>query len=334
MIRAYAKWKAKHDYILAEEKDAAMKDLNASAALYRAGQRRKEVKRMNAEAQKIEDTIKEVDEKMAKGFWQCECGRENLEVPAVPQDEGAAIHCECGKAMKLVRTDLMTGQEKYEAEKERNVQMAAANRQAAKDNEEQIKGHENAAAMFRKAVRRRRLRAQARHAGHGHTQHPAPRGEEAGDSRRVHKLGIIVRTAGGCKKTHDSTNPMKVAFDIDDTLWKVRIRNVLGRVVGDQVPDYDIIQVLRWFAANGDDVYVWSAGGIDYAQQIVDKLGLSESVTVVAKQEDPRFIPDLTFDDEAIKIGMANCRVRRPDYEKIAAELQEDAKPADAKPNP
>ena len=45
-------------------------------------------------------------------------------------------------------------------------------------------------------------------------------------------------------------------------------------------------------------MYVWSAGGVQYAQQIVDKLGLSELVTVVPKQEDLRMIPHLTFDDE------------------------------------
>lgn len=121
---------------------------------------------------------------------------------------------------------------------------------------------------------------------------------------------------------------MKIAFDIDDTLWKIRIYKTNGTVVGDQVPDFDLIQVLRWFVANGDDVYVWSAGGVPYAQQIVDKLGLSEFVTVVPKQEDPRFIPDLTFDDEPIKIGMVNCKIRRPDHQQVynalKAELKED----------
>jgi hypothetical protein len=33
-----------------------------------------------------------------------------------------------------------------------------------------------------------------------------------------------------------------------------------GRVASDQVPDFGLIQVLRWFVANGDDVYVRSAG--------------------------------------------------------------------------
>jgi phosphoserine phosphatase len=114
---------------------------------------------------------------------------------------------------------------------------------------------------------------------------------------------------------------MKIAFDIDDTLWKIRIREVDGRVVGDQVPDFDLINVLRWFATNGDDVYVWSAGGVLYAQQIVDKLGLTDLVIVIPKQHDPHYQIDLAFDDEPVTLGLANCRIRRPDYEKQVEEI-------------
>ena len=46
-----------------------------------------------------------------KGCWLCECGKENTDVPAVPQDDGHGIQCDCGKQMKLIRRDLMTGQE-------------------------------------------------------------------------------------------------------------------------------------------------------------------------------------------------------------------------------
>jgi hypothetical protein len=43
MIRAIAKWWAKLAYTFKEEVDAALKDLNASAAQFRAGERRKEI---------------------------------------------------------------------------------------------------------------------------------------------------------------------------------------------------------------------------------------------------------------------------------------------------
>jgi phosphoserine phosphatase len=125
---------------------------------------------------------------------------------------------------------------------------------------------------------------------------------------------------------------MNVAFDIDDTLWKVQIRKSKGAVLGEQVPDFDVIQVLRWFAANGDHVYVWSAGGTDYAQQIVDKLGITDLVEVIPKhRQRGEFDPyiDLSFDDEDVILGAANCRVKRADheetYKQLVAELKEDA---------
>lgn len=113
---------------------------------------------------------------------------------------------------------------------------------------------------------------------------------------------------------------MIVAFDIDDTLWKVRYRGCPngcrlshrdGQVAGhyDQVPDFDLIQVLRWFHQNGDKVLVWSAGGVQYAEAIVAKLGLDDMVTVVEKAATNS--ADLTFDDQEVKLGTVNVRVSR-----------------------
>lgn len=102
---------------------------------------------------------------------------------------------------------------------------------------------------------------------------------------------------------------MRVAFDIDDTLWKVE-----GEVgTYHQVPDYDLIQVLRWFAANGDEVIVWSAGGMDYAKTIVRNLGLEGLVTVIPKGKVDGI--GITFDDQEINIGAANVRVKREQRE-------------------
>lgn len=125
---------------------------------------------------------------------------------------------------------------------------------------------------------------------------------------------------------------MIIAFDIDDTLWKIRVikraypegggdcvlgcyedLHECGRYRYDQVPDYDLIQVLRWFYSNGDTIWVWSAGGEDYAQTIVDKLGLNDMVTVVKKETvfDPVVRPDITFDDQEVNLGKVNVRVKR-----------------------
>ena len=101
---------------------------------------------------------------------------------------------------------------------------------------------------------------------------------------------------------------MKIAFDIDDTIYKI------DRKYNCQVPDYDLIQVLRWFANNGDEVFIWSAGGTEYAQTIVDKLGLTDLVEVIPKGEfgNKQLNIDLTFDDDKCEqIGKVNIIVKR-----------------------
>ena len=121
----------------------------------------------------------------------------------------------------------------------------------------------------------------------------------------------------------------KIAFDIDDTLYKI-IK--VDRVLADnltmkdggfkQVPDYDLISVLRWFYNNGDEVFVWSAGGIDYARQWVEKFGLSEMVTVMRKMNTDKEgkgtgmpIMDIAFDDCETKLAKVDIRVKREPWQ-------------------
>jgi len=103
---------------------------------------------------------------------------------------------------------------------------------------------------------------------------------------------------------------LKVAFDIDDTIWKIVETSSDGKTR--QVPDYDLIQVLRWFYNNGDEVFVWSAGGLDYAQTIVDKLGLTDMVKVIPKNNyDGKIEIDIAFDDFDTKLAKVDIRVNR-----------------------
>jgi hypothetical protein len=159
MIRLIAQWWARVQYVFKEEASAAVLELNSSAALYRAEERRKAAKQMNEQADGIEANIKEVDEKMEKGFWQCEAGHEKGDAFLPEQvDDTTRKRLECKAPAKLIRADLMTGQEKYEAAKERKEAegMAAGNRAAAKEHEDQIKGNEDAAAMFKKQAKQAR----------------------------------------------------------------------------------------------------------------------------------------------------------------------------------
>jgi hypothetical protein len=91
----------------------------------------------DAQASTLEQGVKDVDEKMAKGLFECKGGHEiqfirgKKSVKQIAEDEKFCTGC--GKPTKLVRTDLLTGQEKYDNEKERREveKMAEASRQAA-----------------------------------------------------------------------------------------------------------------------------------------------------------------------------------------------------------
>ncbi|HXP49425.1 MAG TPA: hypothetical protein VN922_05700 [Bacteroidia bacterium] len=112
--------------------------------------------------------------------------------------------------------------------------------------------------------------------------------------------------------------PINVAFDIDDTLYKISKYKEDGKNRFLQVPDYPLVGVLRWFHNNGDNIYVWSAGGVLYAEQIVVKLGLSEWVTkVIPKDTASRdfYGIDIAFDDADPNMGKVNVKINRPDYE-------------------
>ena len=100
-----------------------------------------------------------------------------------------------------------------------------------------------------------------------------------------------------------------VAFDIDDTLAKI-IKQKNDFI---QVPDYDLIQVMRWFINNGDKVYAWSAGGVDYAKMWIRKLGFIDSVTVIPKVDLGNKHPDMdiAFDDCENNLAKTTVIIKR-----------------------
>jgi phosphoserine phosphatase len=107
---------------------------------------------------------------------------------------------------------------------------------------------------------------------------------------------------------------MNIAFDVDNTLYKVNwvMRNGINFPVY-QSPDYELMQVLFWYVNNGYNVYIWSAGGIDYAKSICEKLGILDKVQVIRKdmQTAREYNIDLTYDDQIVLLGKVNIRVNR-----------------------
>src|ERR1019366_10131236 len=104
---------------------------------------------MTKEADEMDARIKEVAEMEEKGFWLCDDGHEDAKIPPVPQDDGHQITCSCGKPMKLVKRDQMTGQEKYESDKERKEVEAilADKRKAIEGQKAELENQQNTAKM-------------------------------------------------------------------------------------------------------------------------------------------------------------------------------------------
>ena len=100
---------------------------------------------------------------------------------------------------------------------------------------------------------------------------------------------------------------MKIAFDIDGTLWLTNHKE------GKEEPNRLLLEVLRWFVANGDEVYLWSSGGVEYAKEIAGKLGVKEMVKFIEKPDFGGHHPDmdLAFDDVEKNLAKTNILVKR-----------------------
>ncbi len=101
----------------------------------------------------------------------------------------------------------------------------------------------------------------------------------------------------------------KIAFDIDNTLAKIVLQN--DKVT--QIPDYDLIQNLKWFVSNGDEVFAWSGGGVDYVKMWLTRLGLSDIVKAIPKVAFGKTHPDIdiAFDDAESNLAKVTIRVKR-----------------------
>lgn len=61
---------------------------------------------------------------------------------------------------------------------------------------------------------------------------------------------------------------MKVAFDVDGTLI----------YPDSDTPRYEVIALFKSLESFGCDMYIWSGGGINYAQRWSEKLGLKATI--------------------------------------------------------
>lgn len=108
-----------------------------------------------------------------------------------------------------------------------------------------------------------------------------------------------------------------IAFDIDGTIWgNPLVRGNHPSVVGNSLnlPIAHLMQLLHKHTKN-TRIIVWSGGGKDYAEQIVQKFGLEKYVDgIYGKHEYDETIygkVDIAFDDEhAFELADKNIIVR------------------------
>ena len=93
---------------------------------------------------------------------------------------------------------------------------------------------------------------------------------------------------------------MKVAFDIDGCLIHQE-----GTGEEPDTPRYDVISLLHLLKKLGCEIYIWSGGGIDYAETWQRRLGLMDC-TVIMKGST---MPDIAIDDEEVTLGRINIKV-------------------------
>jgi hypothetical protein len=89
-----------------------------------------------------------------------------------------------------------------------------------------------------------------------------------------------------------------ICFDVDGTLIYEIGEN-------EDTPRLEVINMVNFFKEHTDfNVYVWSQGGVEYAEEWVKKLHLD--VKVIEKGS---VYPDISIDNEVGNLGRVNIRV-------------------------
>lgn len=102
---------------------------------------------------------------------------------------------------------------------------------------------------------------------------------------------------------------MKIAFDIDDTI----LIPAVATTSGDNVPNYDVIAIYRWFQSQGHFMILWSGSGTDWAKRWGEKFDLNPDEVRAKLQLNGKPWPDidLAFDDCDVDLGKVNIKVKR-----------------------
>ena|ERR1700722_15400543 len=95
---------------------------------------------------------------------------------------------------------------------------------------------------------------------------------------------------------------MIIAIDVDNTL--------LVRQGSKTVLRSDLVLMMMAIHGLGlAELVVWSGGGQDYAEAMVNRYGISHLVSECRGKGDATFHPDITIDDQMQQAGRVNLRL-------------------------
>lgn len=114
---------------------------------------------------------------------------------------------------------------------------------------------------------------------------------------------------------------LKIAWDVDDTL----IVPCVATGFSMDTPNYETINLYKWFQNQGHFMIIWSGSGIDWAKTWAERLGLEvDEFAVKEKREDV----DLVFDDCDVDLGKINIKVKRVNNKVSRKEWNKNKKDA------
>lgn len=114
----------------------------------------------------------------------------------------------------------------------------------------------------------------------------------------------------------------RYAFDIDDTLWSI-IEDTDPRPTSigatcacgtpvKQEPDKLLMELVHTLITNGDNVFLWSAGGVEYVKDWIRRFAPAWAGLVEVIPKERGHDIDISIDDQAVDLAKINLRVNRP----------------------
>ena len=97
-----------------------------------------------------------------------------------------------------------------------------------------------------------------------------------------------------------------VAFDTDDCLIVPSVATGFDT----DTPNYETINIFKWFQAQGCFMICWSGGGAKYAEQWANKLGITADA-YLDKDVSMCDRVDIAFDDCDVELAKVNVKVKR-----------------------